>query len=375
MTLLTEPADAQALMHSILQRIATGPEMSKSISEADARSGMRAVLDAQVDPVQAGIFLIALRMKRETDEETLGVLRALLEVANTVTAHVDELLVMSDPYDGCKRMLPASPFLPVLLAACGVPAITHGIETLGPKFGLTARQVLRAAGQPVGLSVSEAAEKVADPGIGWAYVDQSSYAPQLHALAQLRNLIVKRSVLNTAEIAIAPIRGRRKTHLITGYVHKNYPRIYALLARAARFDSALIVKGLEGGVIPSLQKPVRVFAYREQTELESIEVDPASLGSHHTERAARAPHAAPMASKPATADPKSLARAAADRGMETLDGKPGPMRDPLAFGAALCLWHIGRHASVSDAVEEVHAVLTSGAALRHLTRAQSRQPG
>jgi len=306
MTLLTEPADAQALMHSILQRIATGPEMSKSISEADARGGMRAVLDAHVDPVQAGIFLIALRMKRETEEETLGVLQALLEVANTVTAHVDELLVMSDPYDGCKRMLPASPFLPALLAACGVPAITHGIETLGPKFGLTARQVLRAAGQPVGLSVSEAAEKVADPGIGWAYVDQSSYAPLLHALAQLRNLIVKRSVLNTAEIAIAPIRGRRKTHLITGYVHKNYPRIYALLARAARFDSALIVKGLEGGVIPSLQKPVRVFAYREQTELESIEVDPASLGSHHTERAARAPHAAPMASKPATADPNPL---------------------------------------------------------------------
>ena len=375
MTLLAGAADAQALMHSILQRIATGPEMSKSISEADARGGMHAVLDAQVDPVQAGIFLIALRMKRETDEETLGVLQALLEVTHTVTASVDELLVLSDPYDGCKRMLPASPFLPALLAACGVPAITHGIETLGPKFGLTARQVLRAAGQPVGLSVSEAAEKVADPGIGWAYVDQSSYAPQLHALARLRNLIVKRSVLNTAEIAIAPIRGRRKTHLITGYVHKNYPRIYALLARAARFDSALIVKGLEGGVIPSLQKPVRVFAYREQTELESIEVDPASLGSHHTERAARAPHAAPMASKPATADPKSLARAAADRGMETLDGKPGPMRDALAFGAALCLWHIGRHASVSDAVEEVHAVLTSGAALRHLTRAQSRQPG
>ncbi|MGH8595712.1 MAG: anthranilate phosphoribosyltransferase, partial [Gammaproteobacteria bacterium] len=207
----------------------------------------------------------------------------------------------------------------------------------------------------------------ADPGIGWAYVDQTSYAPQLHALTELRNLIVKRSVLNTAEIAIAPIRGHRKTHLITGYVHKNYPRIYALLARAARFDSALIVKGLEGGVIPALQKPARLFYYRADIELESIEVEPASLGSRRAERAARAPHAEPAASEPATADPKSLARAAADRGMETLDGKPGPMRDALAFGASLCLWHIGRHASVSDAVEEVHGVLTSGKVLRHLT--------
>ncbi|MFH0341756.1 MAG: anthranilate phosphoribosyltransferase [Chromatiales bacterium] len=371
MTLLAEAAGAQELMHSILQRIATGPEMSKSISEADARSGMRAVLDAQIDPVQAGIFLIALRMKRETDEETLGVLQSLLEVTQTVIASVDELLVLSDPYDGCKRMLPASPFLPALLAACGVPAMTHGVETLGPKFGLTARQVLRAAGQPVGLSVAEAAERVADPDIGWAYVDQSSYAPQLHALAGLRNLIVKRSVLNTAEIAIAPIRGRRKTHLIAGYVHKNYPRIYALLARAAGFDSALIVKGLEGGVIPSLQKPARLFYFREQTELESIEVDPAGLGFDQTEKATPPPTVAPGASGPLATDPKSLARAAADRGMETLDGKPGPMRDALAFGAALCLWHIGRHASVSDAIEEVRSVLTSGAALGRLARGVS----
>ena len=57
--------------------------------------------------------------------------------------------------------------------------------------------------------------------------------------------------------------------------------------------------------------------------------------------------------------------------METLDGKPGPMRDALAFGAGLCLWHIGRHASVSDAVEEVHGVLTSGAALGRLARGVS----
>jgi uroporphyrin-III C-methyltransferase/precorrin-2 dehydrogenase/sirohydrochlorin ferrochelatase len=35
-------------------------------------------------------------------------------------------------------------------------------------------------------------------------------------------------------------------------VHKPYPRIYALLARHAGFDSALIVRGVEGSVIPLL---------------------------------------------------------------------------------------------------------------------------
>ena len=46
-----------------------------------------------------------------------------------------------------------------------------------------------------------------------------------------------------------------------------------------RFDSALIVKGLEGGVIPSLQKPARLFYYRGHIELESVEVDLARFGT------------------------------------------------------------------------------------------------
>ena len=72
-------ADPAGLMHSILKRIATGPELSKDISREEACAGMRLVLDAQVDPVQAGVFLIALRMKRETDDENRGVLEAIRE--------------------------------------------------------------------------------------------------------------------------------------------------------------------------------------------------------------------------------------------------------------------------------------------------------
>ena len=90
-------------MRSVIQRIATGPEMSKDISRDEARVAMRAILEGQVDPVQAGIFLIALRMKRETDEENIGILEALREAGETVTAGVDVLIDIADPYDGFTR--------------------------------------------------------------------------------------------------------------------------------------------------------------------------------------------------------------------------------------------------------------------------------
>jgi len=364
-------AGPAALMHSILKRIATGPELSKDISREEARAGMRAVLDAQVDPVQAGVFLIALRMKRETDDENLGILEAIRDVTHRATAPVDEVVDLADPYDGFIRTLPASPFLPAVLAACGVAAVSHGVERMGPKYGVTHRQVLRAAGLPVDLGPEEAAARVGDPRIGWAYIDQSAFCPALHDLASLRALIVKRPAITTTEVLAGPVRGRVKTHLVTGYVHKPYPRIYALLARHAGFDSALIVRGVEGGVIPSLCQTGKVFRYHDGGEEQSAEFKPAELGIHHTLRAAPIPgEAAPGALQgdhdEAAIDRAAVAQAAAESGMAALAGRPGPTRDSLVYGAALCLWHLGSHASPKSAANAVRGVLDGGKALERL---------
>jgi anthranilate phosphoribosyltransferase len=366
----TLPPDPAILMRSIIQRIATGPELSKDISQEEARAGMRFILEGKIDPVQAGIFLIALRMKRETDDEVRGVLEAIREVTRTVTAPVEEVIDLADPYDGFNRMLPTSPFLPAVLAACGVPAAAHGVERLGPKYGVTHRQVLRAAGQPVDLAMGEAAARLGDPALGWAYVDQKAYCPKLYDLIGLRTQIVKRPVITTVEVCIGPIRGRRKTHLVTGYVHKAYPRIYALLARQAGFDSALIVRGVEGGVIPSLQKAGRFFYYRDQGEEYSVDIDPAELGIDQSVRAVPLPadlHKAGGAGE--TFDAATVAQAAAQAGMEALAGQPGPTREGLVFSAALCLWQVRRYDSVPAAARAVREVLDSGRALVRMQRA------
>ncbi len=353
-------------MDSILKRIATGPELSKDISREEAREGMRLVLDGRVDPVQAGVFLIALRMKRETDEENRGMLEAIREATRSATAPVDEVLDLGDPYDGYNRTLPASPFLPALLAACGVAAVSHGVERMGPKYGVTHRQVLHAAGLPVDLAPGEAAARLADPGIGWAYVDQKAFCPKLYALAGLRTLIVKRPAITTAEVLAGPVRGRLKTHLVTGYVHKAYPRVYAMLARHAGFDSALIVRGTEGGVIPSLAQTGKVFHYHGGGEEASTEFKPAEIGIAQSLRAPRIPGMSDDGESEAPFDAAAVAKAAAEAGLAALNGEPGPTRDCLVYGAALCLWHLKHHGSLKDAAEAVRGALDGGKALRCL---------
>ena len=94
------PAIADAgLMHSVIQRVATGPELSKNISYDEARSVMNALLDGTADPVQAAVFLIGLRMKRETNDELKGVLDALRDATVQVVANTCLLYTSPSPRD------------------------------------------------------------------------------------------------------------------------------------------------------------------------------------------------------------------------------------------------------------------------------------
>ena len=77
--------------------------------------------------------------------KTKGTCRGIRDKTKTVVADVDEWVDIADPYNGYGRSLPSSPFLPVLLAESRVPAVSHGIETVCSKFGVTHHQILQAA--------------------------------------------------------------------------------------------------------------------------------------------------------------------------------------------------------------------------------------
>ena len=380
MTILFEKLleNPEKTMTSIIQRVATGPLMSKSISYDEARAGMRLVLEEIADPIQSAVFLIGLRVKRETDDENKGILQGIRDNTKTVVADVDELVDIADPYNGYGRSLPSSPFLPVLLAEAGAPAVSHGIETVGPKFGVTHNQVLQAAGVSVELTGEEAGKQISNPEIGWAYVDQRSFCPSLFGLADFRKRIVKRAAISTAEVLTGPVRGRKKTHLLTGYVHNEYPPIYTMLARHSGFDSALLLRGTEGGVTPSLRKRGEFVRYWEQGEDKVVEADPAEIGIEQVNRLVPIPPALlPKKDREFGPDENNaeIAKLAAKEGLAALEGKNSPTSDALLYSASLTLWHLGRYDSVPDAAFVVREILSSGTTVERFRRAAGAKNG
>lgn len=364
----------QLALRTSIQKVATGPEYSKDLSYAEAYAAMQQILAETADPVQIAVFFIALRMKRETNDENKGVLQAIIDNATIVHASVDEVLDIGDPYDGHARGLPMAAFLPAVMASLDVPTVCHGLDSVGPKYGVTHRRILQSLGIDVDLTPQAAAQRLGKTNVGWAYIDQKMYAPHLHNLVGLRARIVKRQVLTTVEVLVGPIRGRKQTHLLTGYVHKAYPSIYSELARFAGFDSAMVVRGVEGGVIPSLQQPAKLYSYHAKGMEVEEEIDPKLLGIKQSTRAVPIPKDTAKAQSGGddianAFDVDAVAVSAAHAGMEALQGKTGPARDALIYAAALCLRHLGRAANLQTAAAMVRTVLDSGKALAHFKAA------
>ncbi|MEO5702740.1 MAG: anthranilate phosphoribosyltransferase [Gammaproteobacteria bacterium] len=355
----SEKTMTESRMSSYIKRIATGPKMSKDLSREEARDGMELILAGEADPVQAAIFLIALRMKRESEDENLGILEALRAHTHFSCADVDDLIDIADPYDGFLRHLPAGPFLPALLAACWLPAVSHGCEQLGPKFGLTHHQILAAAGINVNLNPEDAAACVSNPEIGWAYVDQRFSNPDLYGLAELRRLIVKRPCLATLEKFCGPIRARGKNHLMVGYVHTAYEQLLPQLARHAGYASALVVRGIEGGVVPPLNALSKLAGFNADGVDISDRLAPREAGIESIVRNTALPDGADSMQ---VFHHQAMAVAAAQEGLNALNGVSGPMRDSLVLAAAAVLQRTGRANSIDAGAMIARTNLDSGAA-------------
>ena len=363
------------MMKSIIARVATGPHLSKDISFEDARAGMRGVLSGDISSVQAGIFLIALRMKRETMEENAGILQGIIDVIQPITAEVDELLDIADPYDGWNRGLPVSAFLPAVMAACGMPSLSHGLKTVGPKYGATHHRVLREAGKRVDLAPKQAADQLANADIGWSYLDQSVFCPILHDLIGFRTEIIKRTVITTVEVLVGPIRARQATHAMTGYVHKAYPPLYADLARQAGFDSAMIIKGVEGSVVPSLTQPAKLFHYYARGDEQEVLLDPAELNIDQPERCVPLPEGVEKTKGGGASNAEDVAvivQHAAKAGLAALQGEKGPAYDSLVYSGAVAWQHLKQLPTLAEAAEHVKACIDSGAALAKFEAAAGR---
>ena len=231
---------------ALLQTIGSGSHTGQDLSRTEAAEAMRLMLRQAATSAQIGAFFIAHRIKRPTPEELAGMLDAYDELGPKLSppspaAHPPTVLGI--PHDGRSRTVPVTPITALLLAAAGVPTITHGGDVTPTKYGVPLSELWQGLGlELAGLSLARSQQVLARTGLGFVYLPV--HFPAAHALVPYRDQIGKRPPVATAELIWLPCSGSARA--VAGFVH---PPTETLLRQALALRGVTdlaAVKGLEG---------------------------------------------------------------------------------------------------------------------------------
>ena len=317
--------EAEERMKGYLQKIATGPKMSKDLSEAEAEDGLSIVLKGEVSQIRSAVFLISARMKRETQEENIGYWRALDQTTLKREVHLDKLIQIADPFDGFNRVPYFGYYVMPVLSALGLSAYGHSSRPQPPKFGITFENILvDHYGIKKNTSLDQRVKLIEEFNFGYLSIEQTH--PHLNALNDMRKEIVKRPMLATWEKMLMPLKAMKENYLATTYFHRGYEIDMLKIAELSQFNKILLGNGAEGTTLFGVIKPTKAFIKSGKDELEERTL---GLKSMFNKSTAQKISEAYETLKPETASLASLA----EMGESALKGKNVPSTPLIACQA------------------------------------------
>ena len=163
-----------------------------------------------------------------------------------------------------------------------------------------------------------------------------------------------------------PLKAVHRNHFITGYVHKAYPDVYAALARSMGYDTAAFIKGIEGGVVPTVSQVSRYFHWSGSDDsLEKIRIVPEDIQIQQSSRSVDLPDGVLQVDecgRPVRSTIDELAKLTAAEGINALKGVKSVMYDCIVLGASVSLAGFNG-TGMEEASKTVTQSLNSGQAI------------
>jgi len=268
-----------------IKAIGTGERGRRPLEFEEARAAGAAILAGEATPAQIGAFFIAMRVKGETPEELAGIAAALREAAPRLDARCDRPLVAcAGAYDGVAEAPALSLVTGVVAAAAGAGIVVHCGSQLGPKFGVTAAEVLGALGGDAAPGPDQSEAMLERAGVSVVHAGRS--LPGWSALATVRDEIGPRGPIHSAEKLVDWFGARR---FVVGFTHAPFGERLCAAMELLGADRAIAVRGLEGS---DVVRPGRPIAVEDEGRVELPEhigdAVPAAPGAHASAAVTRA---------------------------------------------------------------------------------------
>ncbi|RUM58577.1 MAG: hypothetical protein DSY66_00220 [Persephonella sp.] len=241
-------------MYEYLKKVASGKKTLKDLTYREAYEVNNKILNSEATNIQIGAFWSALRIKYATLDELKGFIDSIKEYTDFIDLSEYKPVDLAVNYDGKNKsihILPASIFI---ATGAGAKVVGHGAKNVPSKYGVTYYEVLEAMGCGYPTNSEEIYKAIELSGFTFAY--QKIFNRKLYNLLPKRQEFGLRTYINTVEKILNPFK---TTKVIIGVNHLNYVEKYIKLAFYTGYNDIYVVKGLEGGIEPSPEKPTKIF--------------------------------------------------------------------------------------------------------------------
>ncbi|GJD88882.1 Anthranilate phosphoribosyltransferase [Methylobacterium hispanicum] len=315
-----------------------------ALDRAEARAAFDDLLSGEVTPVQAGAFLIALKVRGESRDEIVGAVEAMrarmVRVAG-VPGAVDVVGTGGD-HSGSYNV---STLAALVTAACGVPVAKHGNRAATSRSG--AADVLAALGVRLGLPPEGLSRCLAEAGLCFMFA-QAHHGAMRH-VAPVRAELPVRTIFNL----LGPLSNPAGVeHQLFGVSQAAWaePLTHVLAELGSR--RVWTVHGSDGLDEITVTGPTAVVAL-EDGRISRFTIDPRTVGLPlHALDDLRG------------GDPEHNARALAG----VLDGARNAYRDIAVLNAGAALVVAAAAGTLEEGVVRAQDAIDSGAARATLAR-------
>ena len=318
------------------------------LSRELARASMEQILAGEATPAQIGALAVALRMKGETPDEIAGMaeaMRARIEPIHTRRAPLLDTCGTGGDNAGTFNI---STTVAIVTASCGVAVAKHGNRAVSSRTG--SADVLESLGVRIDLTPISAARSL--DALGITFLFAPNYHTALRHAAGPRREIGVRTVFNVLGPLTNPAGASRQ---LLGVYADELVRPIAEVLRQLGSERAWVVHGRDGlDELTVLDKSH--VAELADGAIREFEVDPASLGLAHRDRAGLA---------------GGDAAANAERVRAVLGGEKGAARDVVVLNTAGALVVAGVARTLEDGAGQATRAIDSGKAMAKLEEMRS----
>lgn len=221
-----------------LKDIGRGKEGARSLDADHAHALMSAVLDGEVSDVELGAFVMAMRIKGESQEELSGFLKAVQARCLPLTPTRPTIVLPS--YNGSRKLPNLTTLLALLLAQDEVQVLVHG-PAQDP-----ARVTTAEIFQVLGLPMARDADDIAH---AWSrrepvFITTEALCPSLARLLAVRWTVGLRNSGHTVAKLLDPCLGDHSLRVVN-YTHPEYGSALAGFLQSSGAH-AMLLRGTEG---------------------------------------------------------------------------------------------------------------------------------